>query len=282
MKASPNRRDFKKGLLHHPHYISCRTGSEIVSRACCFHLCLPIPPSHGTLKRLFLLLYVSMQQLDLFCPHDEESLRHRLSKAIRMDVSLFLTDNSSTMLSARRVRGALSVRMHRLFLNAGTDVIEEAAAYIRGDTKRTPLVSAHIELHSFMIRKAVDRVIPRVTRGRHHDLQTVFNGLNRDYFRGSIAAAITWGRRSARRCVRCRTLGSYSHHANLIRINPVLDRRSTPLFFLQYVVYHEMLHADLAAAGDRCSRMVHSDEFRRRERLFRHYRQAVTWEKQRI
>lgn len=219
-----------------------------------------------------------MHQLQLFRPHDKESLTHCLASATRLEVSLTLTDNCSTMLSARWVRGALNVRLHTMFLNATADVIEEAAAYMRGDKRTTPLVSAHIKQHAHMIRATAYRPSTYITRGKHHDLESIFNALNSAYFGGSIRAAITWGRRSSRRLVRRRTLGSYSRHANLIRINPVLDRRSTPLFFLQYVVYHEMLHADFAASNT-CLHIIHSNEFRRREKIFKHYKQAVAWEK---
>lgn len=198
-----------------------------------------------------------------------------------MEVFLRLTDNSSTMLSARRLRGAISVRLHKIFLNAQTDVIEEAAAYIRGYAKTAPLVIAHIAQYSNAIRKSANRQFPLVTRGRYHDLQAVFESVNRDYFGGSIRTGITWGRCSPRRFVKSRILGSYSHDANLIRINPVLDRKSTPLFFLQYVVYHEMLHADISAAANGCEQTAHSAEFRRREKLFRYYRRVLAWEKRR-
>jgi predicted metal-dependent hydrolase len=79
--------------------------------------------------------------------------------------------------------------------------------------------------------------------------------------------------------VRKRTLGSYSRNGSIIRINPVLDRKSVPQFYIEFVLYHEMLHADMGLCEKNGRRVVHSGGFRDRERLFRRYRKALAWEK---
>jgi predicted metal-dependent hydrolase len=79
--------------------------------------------------------------------------------------------------------------------------------------------------------------------------------------------------------VRRRTLGSYSSHTNIIRINPVLDKRSVPPYFIEFIIYHEMLHADLGVETGENRRSVHTREFRRREKMFKKYAEALAWEK---
>ena len=65
----------------------------------------------------------------------------------------------------------------------------------------------------------------------------------------------------------------------IIRIHPRLDAPFVPTWFLEYVIYHEMLHArvpdEFTAEG---RRLVHTEEFNRREREFLHYRRARRWE----
>ncbi len=94
-----------------------------------------------------------------------------------------------------------------------------------------------------------------------------------------INAAITWGAKSPRWAVRKRTLGSYSERSNTIRINPVLDRKTVPRYYVAFVVYHEMLHAAIGLLLQGKRRSVHSREFRKRERLFKDYERAVAWER---
>jgi hypothetical protein len=62
-------------------------------------------------------------------------------------------------------------------------------------------------------------------------------------------------------------------------MNPLLDRRTVPRFFVEFIVYHEMLHADIGVETRNGRRRVHTWEFRRRERLFREYARAISWEK---
>ncbi|PYK83658.1 MAG: hypothetical protein DME40_20440 [Verrucomicrobia bacterium] len=73
--------------------------------------------------------------------------------------------------------------------------------------------------------------------------------------------------------------GTIQEEDRVIRINPWLDQKFVPLWFLQYILYHEMLHAvvpDKARSNGR--RWVHTDEFNRREREFRFYKRARRWE----
>jgi predicted metal-dependent hydrolase len=94
-----------------------------------------------------------------------------------------------------------------------------------------------------------------------------------------VSCAITWGTKNPRYAARKRTLGSFSKDKNTIRINPALDRRRVPGYFVEFVVFHEMLHAFLGISEKNGRRLVHSKEFKQRERVFRHYDRAMAWEK---
>jgi hypothetical protein len=74
----------------------------------------------------------------------------------------------------------------------------------------------------------------------------------------------------------------FRSHTNTIRINPVLDRKAVPLCVLEFILYHEMLHADLGVTRKNGRRSVHSREFRGRERLFSQYDTATAWEKRNL
>jgi hypothetical protein len=95
-----------------------------------------------------------------------------------------------------------------------------------------------------------------------------------------VSSAITWGRRGARRFPARRTLGTYLEERNLIRINPVLDSSRVPLLYLEFIVYHEMLHAVMESEVKNGRRSIHAKEFRRREMLFEQYDRAVQWERE--
>ena len=134
--------------------------------------------------------------------------------------------------------------------------------------------------------------------GRHYDLREIADIVNYQYFEGKCPVHITWGSapddrlpeharasavsRHTRRPARRRTilLGTYHAIHHLVRIHPRLDAPDIPRWFVEYVVYHEMLHKfeppKLLPNG---RRDVHSRAFRTLERRFARYREVRQFEK---
>ena len=75
-------------------------------------------------------------------------------------------------------------------------------------------------------------------------------------------------------------MGNYVPEEKLIRIHPVLDQAWVPRFFVEAVVFHEMLHHDMPAVVENGRHHFHTEAFRRRERSFEYYSMAQRWEKQ--
>jgi hypothetical protein len=74
----------------------------------------------------------------------------------------------------------------------------------------------------------------------------------------------------------------YDHKAREIRVHPALDRPDVPRFFVEYIVFHEMLH-QLFPSDRHTGRHVHHPRaFRDRERAFPRYEAALAWEKQHL
>jgi hypothetical protein len=120
--------------------------------------------------------------------------------------------------------------------------------------------------------------------GKHFDLRQIFDALNERYFRGRLRGyKVVWGRRRKHRSREYFIFGTIQEEDRVIRINPLLDQLFVPLWFLRYVLYHEMLHSvvpDETGPGGR--RRVHTEEFNRRERQFRGYRRARRWEEENL
>lgn len=174
------------------------------------------------------------------------------------------------------------MRLHRIFLSAGTDVLGEIAQFIKKAKGKTPLVMEFVRRNAGAIRKRPPNAAAIRVQGKYHNLSDIFRSLNNEYFGGRLDCPITWGARNLRYSARKRTLGSYSRETNTIRISPLLDRRTIPSYFLEFVVYHEMLHSDVDPVSRNGKRLVHTGDFRRRERLFRHYKKAMERERRGI
>ncbi|MBF0537124.1 MAG: DUF45 domain-containing protein [Nitrospirae bacterium] len=209
--------------------------------------------------------------------HDTVSLKTCLEEVSGKTVTIRVTDNATSMLSVKRGVKGVFVRIHQMFLDAETDVINEIGALLKNTKSKTPLIRQYIRNNSDRIKKTVNRKIVTTHQGIHYNLLDAYNKINEQYFSGSISAIITWGKRSLKRHVRTRRLGSYHCPSNVIRINPILDSPTIPQYVLEYVVYHEMLHTKINIAPGNGKRRIHTTEFKQQEILFRGYSRATAF-----
>jgi hypothetical protein len=197
-------------------------------------------------------------------------------------LGLKLTENRHTIISVQRGRDFYRVRVHRMFAGAEPRLVRALARYVvHNDARASALLSEFIEGNQHLIRKQppqTRRMVLR-TQGQAHDLAAIFDRLNRRYFEGKHQAQITWGPARKHAQQRSIKVGSYSLEDRLIRVHPALDNDTVPDYFLDWIVFHEMLHGKHAireVGGRRC---FHSPEFSREERQFPGYGRARLWEK---
>ncbi len=198
-------------------------------------------------------------------------------------VQLTVHDNRSTMVSFRRKPPVLQLRLHHMFLEA-PEVVVVALAEYAGRNKRAAgtVIDDYIASHEQHIREQRTPTAPLEARGDCYDLQVIFNDLNTRLFQAGIQATIGWGRHSGRRRKRSIRLGVYDHKAREIRIHPALDRPDVPLYFVEFVVFHEMLHQLFPSARDSGRNVHHPRAFRDRERAFPQYAVAMQWEREHL
>lgn len=101
------------------------------------------------------------------------------------------------------------------------------------------------------------------------DLDVLLDEMLAGHFPGISRPAIRWGRKIARKRRRSIRLGSYYRPTQTIRIHPLLGSAHVPRFFVQSIIFHELLHHVLGPAHDR--------RFHRHERTFRYHREANAW-----
>lgn len=220
-------------------------------------------------------------QLDL-PTWDEQALVQHLRTLSDSALDFRLTDNASTMMSFKpgTLRRPAQLRAHRMFAAAPTDVIEALAHWAMGRRKRAnlQLLDRFIAANRHLVRPREILAENLITAGEVHDLALHYQALNAAHFANKIDAPITWGRFPAPRRQRSIRLGSYAPGDHLIRIHPHLDQHFVPDFFVRYIVFHEMLHAQLgievSPSGRRC---IHTREFNRRERAYPDYARAIAW-----
>ncbi|WP_255442379.1 hypothetical protein [Corallococcus sp. Z5C101001] len=176
-------------------------------------------------------------------------LARRVSALLGMPVHLRLTDNRATLVSYRRLPEGLRLRLHHLFLDAPDPVVRALALYVSGDPAARDALEAFSHAHQAQVRREREPGEPLRTRGRCFDLKAVHARLDAAWFDGRVQGVeVGWARRPGRRTRRTIHLGGYDARLREVRVHPALDRPHVPAFVVDFIVFHSLLHADLAAA----------------------------------
>lgn len=212
---------------------------------------------------------------------EAERLRAQIAARYGGELHLRVTDNRSTLMSVKYARLDNSARLslHRMFLHAGPEVVAALGHWVKHPRSRrhAEVIDSFMREHRHLIAPRPVRERALRTQGQYHDLRELFDEVNAAEFGGRVDARITWGKMPPQRRRRHIRLGSYSQEEHLIRMHPLLDAAAVPVFFVRYVVFHEMLHADLGIAEVDGRRRAHTREFRERERAYADFHAAEQW-----
>lgn len=185
-----------------------------------------------------------------------------------------------------RIRsGRVYVRVSDIFNSAPLD-IHRALAFVlvaKLLSRRTPDVherayrdyacSPQILRASDIARRRRGRKVVSSAHGNVYDLDTMFMRLNRRHFEGMLEKpTLTWSQRRTRRI-----LGHHDPVHDTIVISKTLDAHDVPLWFVEYILYHEMLHIKHPARLIHGRRYYHTSAFRADEHRFPYYEKAQAW-----
>jgi hypothetical protein len=161
-------------------------------------------------------------------------------------------------------------------------VVEALAHILLGKLFRKTIAAAYTQRYRlFLNRREMRRQmhLVRQIRGRkfvsgpqgeRHNLETLFEELNRRYFDGLMARPLLGWSRVPSRTI----LGHYDPSHNAIIISKLLDGPKAPHLALEYVLFHEMLHLRYPVDTRGVRRRVHTREFRQAEKDFAELPQA--------
>lgn len=185
-----------------------------------------------------------------------------------------------------RVRsGRVFVRISDLFRAAPPEVIQALAFLLvarlvsRKPPRAHELVyrayafSPEVLRAADIARRQRGRKVISSATGRVYDLQRIFSRVNRRHFDGGIEKpSLTWSQRRARSI-----LGHHDAVHDTITISKTLDSPDVPEWFVEYIMFHEMLHIKHPARIINGRRHYHTPSFRAEEKSYPRYAQAQEW-----
>ncbi len=132
---------------------------------------------------------------------------------------------------------------------------------------------SEVQRASDIARRRRGRKMISSAQGRSYDLDRMFARLNRQYFDDELEKpTITWSQRRTKRI-----LGHHDRLHETITISKTLDSKDVPEWFVEYILFHEMLHIKHPARIMNGRRYYHTSAFRNDERRFLSYEQAQRW-----
>ncbi len=177
------------------------------------------------------------------------------------------------------------ISLHEMFIDASPEVLKSLVYYIfsRGihQKQAKQFLKSFIEegFQSMDLSSHV-RQDKMVTLGQEYNLEEIYDGVNSSYFSGGLDLSITWfGRKLAKR-KQSITCGLFDHPHRLIKVHRQLDQPIIPKYYVEFIVYHEMLHFVIPPyRNDRGMMCIHGHEFKEKEKRFLQYQEVKHWEK---
>jgi len=191
-------------------------------------------------------------------------------------VDVVITDNRRRMLTTKTMPERRRIRIHHMFLGCGPETLTAIVQLATGDDRARDHIKSYIQDNRDAIRFRPDDE-DLDPEGDHYDLAEMLDRARSQLEEpGLEEIEITWGRDG--RGSKSIRFGSYDFDQRLIRVHPALDQEWVPEFFVEFIVYHELLHAVCPPVEGEDGRRVHTEEFIELERQFPRYQEAVEWE----
>ncbi|HVI10925.1 MAG TPA: M48 family peptidase [Candidatus Binatia bacterium] len=191
-----------------------------------------------------------------------------------LKVEFFAFANVNNTIRLRE--GRLLVRLSDLLEGAPDGVVRAIAHILLAKMYRKPVdraqaaryrkyVGSHEVVNkAHLVRQIRGRKQLHSPIGRVYDLDAIFEDLNVRFFYGLMGRPrMSWSPTRTRRI-----LGHYDPAHNAIVISRIFDHPAIPLYAVEYIVYHEMLHLKHPVRLRGSRRCVHSTEFQAEEKLF--------------
>ncbi|WP_455393154.1 SprT-like domain-containing protein [[Eubacterium] cellulosolvens] len=192
-------------------------------------------------------------------------------------------------LTARKRKGRLFIRMSDILTDAPDEILAAAANCIISQFLKTKCDEGIRKMYKDYIYSSEIRARVRETRrarvkktlvgaqGKYYDLEVGFQKLNKKYFKGNLSKPnLTWSVRTSRT-----HLGHFDSDLDTLVLSRTLDKKDTPKYVIEFVLYHELLHREYPGHFNNGRRRVHTAEFKRAEQRFEEFERAKKWLKNR-
>ena len=213
-------------------------------------------------------------------------LRLRPQIVFAAELRLEFHRNTCTMVSLCRKGCLFRLRLHEVFMEASPRVLECVVEHFfstRRDESRSAreAIFDFLESSQTLISEHASGMRWRAPLGRVYDLAAVQESIRCRFLPSCPALEIGWADRPSPTLMG-KWVAMPKGRPNLVIVNPLLDSRRVPQYYVRYIVFHELLHEVIPIRREGGRWIHHPTEFRRREREFPDFQRALQWEQQNV
>lgn len=214
-----------------------------------------------------------------------QKVHHLASRAIKAhksdipEIQVTITNYNGLYKYKQNRQGTIELQLSEGFIQADDKILKAIInTAIRGNNPQDKQLIRHFsstEAYSDIILELdlIADLDAETPQGNYYDLEALFHPINQEYFAGEmVKPRLTWNKTLTHR-----KLGHYEPLRDRVVMSRTLDSHQVPQMVVELVLYHELLHKHHGAKLLNGKRMVHTPEFRRSERQFRHYQEAQQW-----
>lgn len=182
-----------------------------------------------------------------------------------------------------RRRGVVICELPKVFLGSPDWVRQDLLKWIHAVTHPSPVSrrnkkQSQTRLFEWMSSFVEDAIPKGKSHGVTWDLQELFDGLNQEYFGGTLQAVVRWSPQVGGLSTHRKIQNAHGSH-HVLTISKGYDGDAVPRYAVEGVLYHEMCHiAFPPKPGQGSRRHVHHKEFREAERRYRDFQAWREWE----
>ncbi len=185
--------------------------------------------------------------------------------------------NFNYLFRLKQKKQIISLEVNECFITAPKETKEllVQAALGRKSSHRNQLIKDYTKSTEYRkINKVLqtDNQVNLIShQGHFYNLEAMYETINLQYFDGKLdRPRLIWSPRHSKR-----RLGYYHSESDAITISRSLDSKSVQPLLVEYILYHEMLHKFLGIRETNGRRYAHTREFKKAEKRFNDYSQAI-------
>lgn len=183
---------------------------------------------------------------------------------------VYSEENTTRKVFSTIENGVTIIRLDSCFRNASKHVYKNIISFLKDGNEEAKAFIIHwVQIH-------------QEAKRAQHPYQKNVDQIIKKFFPALPEISLKWGKRGKRSKQHSIRLASFWPHKKEIVLHPFAEDMELPLFYIDYLLFHELCHAQLIFSGKAIDCQHHGPDFKELELQFPKFEEAMAWEKEQL